>query len=153
MARRAVFPQIDSIQQFRQCLLASLSKFGDSYTQKTAWDEVKELMTDHITNTDRMNLFLYTISEQNEHMKSSQKKEHIKLYGLAGEIFEDSLLPFIPKILNYLQKKLKEGDQHMHVPVSDSLGILVHHVLKKVPTMDDCVENLSSILRLVFQNL
>ena len=58
-------------------------------------------------NTERMNTFLYTISEQNQHMKASQKKEYVKLYGLSGEIFEETLMPFIPKIMGYLQKKIK----------------------------------------------
>jgi len=29
-------------------------------------------------------------------MKSTQKKEYIRVYGLAAEIFEESLIPFIP---------------------------------------------------------
>jgi hypothetical protein len=32
-------------------------------------------------------------------MKPQQKKEQIKIFGLAAEIFEESLIPFIPKIL------------------------------------------------------
>lgn len=95
-------------------MLLSLSKFSDSHTQQTAWDEVKELMTEHIVNTERMNTFLYLISEQNQHMKISQKKEYVKLYGLAGEIFEETLLPFIPKIMGYIQKKLKDNAVQLH---------------------------------------
>lgn len=59
----------------------ALSKFGDNHTIKNAQEEVKELMTEHITNTDRMNAFLFMISEFNEHMKPNHKKELIKLYG------------------------------------------------------------------------
>lgn len=73
-------------------------------------------------------------------MKVSQKKEYIKLFGLAGEIFEETLLPFIPKVLNYIQKKLKESDHHLHIPISDSIGIIVHHVLKSVESFDECLE-------------
>ena len=36
---------------------------------KVAHDEVRELMTEHITNTDRMNAFLFALSESNELMK------------------------------------------------------------------------------------
>lgn len=117
-----VFPLIDNISQFRQCLVMTLAKFGDSHTQKNALEEVKELMTEHITNTDRMNVFLQIISEFNEHMKPNHKKELIKLYGLAAEIFEEALLPFMPKILANIQKKLKDNDASMHVPISDALG-------------------------------
>jgi len=50
------------------------------------------------------------LSEHNEHMKPHQKKELIKLYGNSAEIFEEALIPFMPKILTYLQRKLKESD-------------------------------------------
>lgn len=59
-------------------------------------------------------------------MKPNQKKELIKLYSVAAEIFEEALLPFMPKILTYLQRKLKENDTLLHQPISDSLGALVH---------------------------
>lgn len=65
-------------------------------------------MTEHITNTDRMNAFLFMLQEHNEHMKPNQRKELVKLYGTAAEIFEEALVPFMPKILAYLQRKLKE---------------------------------------------
>ena len=80
----------------------SLSKFGEPHTMRIAHDEVRELMTEHITNTDRMNAFLFALSESNEHMKVQHKKELIKIYGEAAEIFEEALLPFLPKILSYL---------------------------------------------------
>lgn len=69
----------------------SLSKFSDPHTSKIAHDEIRELMTEHITNTDRMNVFLLSISETTELMKVSQKKELIKLYAEAAEIFEEAL--------------------------------------------------------------
>jgi hypothetical protein len=56
-------------------------------------------MSVHITNTERMLSFLQCISEFNEHMKLTQKKEMVKMYGVAGEIFEESLIPFLPKVM------------------------------------------------------
>lgn len=35
-------------------------------------------------------------------------KEQIKVFGLASEIFEDALEPFLPKILGSLTKLIKE---------------------------------------------
>lgn len=64
-----MFPPIENVQQFRQFLVMSLSKLSEPHTVKIAHDEIKELMTEHITNTDRMNAFLYALSETNEHMK------------------------------------------------------------------------------------
>jgi hypothetical protein len=53
--------------------------------------------------------FLSAISDHNEHMKPQQKKEQLRIFGLAAEIFEEALVPFLPKILATLAKKLKEG--------------------------------------------
>jgi hypothetical protein len=89
--------------------LSTLGKFSDNHTLKTGIEEMKKLMMNDITDTDRMNTFLNAISDHNEHMKPVQKKEYIKLYGLAAEIFEESLIPFMQKVLNTLAKKLKEG--------------------------------------------
>lgn len=44
------------------------------------------------------------------------------MYGVAAEIFEESLVPFLPKILATLSKKLKEGTAVMHTAISDTLG-------------------------------
>lgn len=49
-----------------------------------------------------MTSFLYMLSETNEHMKNNHKKELIKLYGTAAEIFEEALIAYLPKILTYL---------------------------------------------------
>ena len=59
-------------------------------------------MTEHITNTDRMNAFLFMLTEHNDHMKPNHKKDLIKVYGTASEIFEEALVPFMPKVLTYL---------------------------------------------------
>ena len=151
--QKGAHANINTNQEFRQSLLQSLSKFADSHTQMTAWEEVKELMTEHIINTERMTTFLYLLSEQNQHMKVSQKKEYVKLYGLAGEIFEETLLPFIPKIMGYLQKRLKENDNHLHDVCADAIGTIVHHVLKNIEDFDDCLENFSNILKAIFVSL
>ena len=55
-------------------------------------------MTEHITNTERMNAFLFLLQEHNEHMKINHRRELLKIYGSAAEIFEEALVPFLPKI-------------------------------------------------------
>mmetsp|Transcript_6966 Transcript_6966/g.6118 ORF Transcript_6966/g.6118 Transcript_6966/m.6118 type:complete len:137 (+) Transcript_6966:237-647(+) len=86
-------------------------------------------------------------------MKLSHKKETLKVYGEAAEIFEDALIPFLPKILTYLQRKLKEGDEHLHGVISESMGALVLHVFKKVESLDDLIKEFNPILKLLFTNL
>ena len=49
-----------------------------------------------------MNAFLFMLAEHNEHMKPNHKKDLIKVYGTASEIFEEALVPFMPKVLTYL---------------------------------------------------
>jgi len=112
----------ESLFEYRKSLLSILSKFSDSHTLKTGIEEVKKFMTTEITDNDRMHCFLSAIAEYNEHMKPQQKREQIKIYGLAAEIFEESLIPFLPKILSTLSKKLKEGVTQIQEAVSDALG-------------------------------
>ena len=130
-------------------LLASLSKFTDNHTTKTATNELREIMAEHITNTERMNTFLFYISEHNEHMKPAQKREYIRMYGLAAEIFEESLLPFIPKILAQLQKKIKEGDKHIQSACAEALGNLFHHITKNLATVEEVTEHLATFLKMI----
>jgi len=141
---------VESIHEFRAKLLGTLQKFSDNHTLKTGIEEMKKLMINDITDTERMNTFLNAISEHNEHMKPQQKKEYIKLYGVAGEIFEESLIPFLPKILGTLQKKLKEGTQQMHSAISDTLGQLVLFILDKVDSTEEKVQLLQTFLRVAF---
>ena len=93
------------------------------------------------------------LSETNEHMKPHHKKELIKLYGEAAEIFEDALLIFLPKIQGYLEKKLKEGDTQLHIAISDSLGSLVNHLFNKIEALDHMLLNFNPVLKMIFVNL
>lgn len=109
----------------------SISKFSDNHTVKTAHDELHELMTEHITNTDRMNAFWQHLSMEssNSDNKLSHRKEVIRCYGSAAEIFEEAIMPFLQKIIAQLVKKIKEQDSALHVQISESIGQLIHFVL------------------------
>jgi len=76
-------------------LLKTLSKFGFAHTKDIAWEEIHKFMTVEITDHEHMVLFLSLIGESNDHMKTQQKKEYIKIFGLAAEIFEESLIPYL----------------------------------------------------------
>ena len=58
-------------------------------------------MVEHINDSDRMSTFIHLISDVNEHMKPMQKREHLRIFGLLGEIFAESIIPFMPKILQF----------------------------------------------------
>mmetsp|Transcript_21393 Transcript_21393/g.33090 ORF Transcript_21393/g.33090 Transcript_21393/m.33090 type:complete len:92 (-) Transcript_21393:4250-4525(-) len=65
-------------------------------------------------------------------------KEQIKVFGVAGEIFEESLVPYLPRILSNLQKLLKEdAAARLHNAISETLGQLVLHVVDKLETLDE----------------
>jgi len=53
-------------------------------------------MTENITNADRMTIFLDSLS------MDTPNPDLIKLYGKAAEIYEDSLITYVNKMLRYL---------------------------------------------------
>ena len=55
--------------------------------------------------------------------------------------------------MGYIQRKLKENDHHLHEVWADSIGHIVHHVLKNVQDFDDWLENFNNILKQIFANL
>jgi ubiquinone biosynthesis protein UbiJ len=117
-------------------MLQILAKFGDNHTVKTGIEEIRRFMATEITDNDRMNSFLNAVAEHHEHMKPQQRREQIKVYGLAAEIFEESLIPFLGKILGNLSKKLKEAATYLHEAIAETLGLMVYFILTKVGTLD-----------------
>lgn len=98
-----------------------------------ASDELKRLMRIEITDNDRMIIFLNSLSDINEHMNVNQMKEQLKQFGVAAEIFEEALVPFVPKIMANFAKRIKEeGSARLHVSISEAVGQLVWFILDKV---------------------
>jgi hypothetical protein len=76
------------------------------------------------------------------------------VYSLAAEIFEESLIPFLPKVLSQIQKRLKENDQpEVHNAYAESIGNVLHHVLKNIDSVEEETELLTTFLKMVFTNL
>lgn len=85
-------------------------KFAEIDMVQKANEEIRDLMTEHITNTDRMNTLLSAFGNDTKYnLNKNQRKEIIKLYGVAAEIFEESLTTFVPKLVLLFQKLLKEN--------------------------------------------
>lgn len=94
---------------------------------------MRDLMTEHITNTDRMNaLFAALASENRYNINQNQRKEIVKLYGVAAEIFEESLLSFVQKIIMYLQKLMKENHDFLHSTIAQSVGKVVRYIVCRI---------------------
>lgn len=87
-------------------------------------------------------------------MVTHRNKEYIKVYGIAAEIFEDSLIPFLPKVLSQIQQKLKVNDQQeVHNAYAESIGMILHNVLKNIESIEETAELLTTFLKMVFTNL
>jgi len=99
-----------------------LSKFGAAHTIPIAQEEIRKFMTVEITDHEHMLLFLNILAESNDHMKLQQKKEYIKIFGLAAEIFEDALIPYLQRILNTFCKRANEQNADLHQCIADTLG-------------------------------
>lgn len=93
-----------TIKLFEQKLRTILDKFSKSHTTEQAHEEIRSLMKNDVSDNDRMMLFLTSLTEFNIHVQTSQKCEQIKVFGVAAEIFEDSLVPYLPKVLAQLAK-------------------------------------------------
>ena len=65
-----LFPAIDSMAHFKHHLNMTLSKLRDPLTVPQAKEELNELMTEHVTNTDRMNTFLAALSGLNTNIST-----------------------------------------------------------------------------------
>lgn len=72
-----------------------LAKFGANHTIQIGWDEIRKFMATEITEHEHMMTFLHMLAEENNHMKLQQKKEYVKIFGVAAEIFEDALIPYL----------------------------------------------------------
>lgn len=126
---------------FKKNLLSVLSKFGGQHTQQQAAEELKRLMKVEITDNDRMLMFLTCLANIDEHMNISQMKEQMKQFGVAAEIFEDALVPFVPKMLNSFQKRIKEeGSNRLHLAMAETLGQMVWNIVDKIPEYEQQID-------------
>ena len=67
-------------------------------------------------------------------------------------MLEGDALPFLARIVSYLQKKLKEGDSNMHEAISSSFGNMVHNTLHTIADLPESCHMLGTILKPLFIN-
>ncbi len=75
------------------------------------------------------------------------------MYAIAAEIFEESLIPFIPKILSTITKRLKEGSSDVHVAYAEAIGAIAHHVITNLQDEEEIDSVLDTIFTMIFTNL
>ena len=110
-----------------------MSKFAANHTVLKGIEELREFMATEVTENDRMLTLLNSFTDFNVHTKLGQQKEQVKLFALASEVFEDSLVPYIPKILSTLCKLIKEdATTKLHQTIADTMGLLSMNTVEKL---------------------
>jgi len=121
MRHRGQRPNADKGHEFRQHLQKSLTKLSGKFTNQAGWEEINILIFEHITDIERINTFLYMVSQKYHHEKVLLKKDYTKLLSLAGELFEDALIPQITNRSEYANKRFEESDDHLDEICSESI--------------------------------
>ena len=118
-----------------------------------AHEEMKDLMTEHVTNSDRMNaLFSALASDTKYNVNRNQRKEIVKLFGAAAEIFEESLSTFVSKVVTLLQKLLKESQEYLHLSISWSMGRVINCITAKIESLDEGAAQTDQVLMQLYSD-
>ena len=60
------------------------------------------------------------------------------MFGTAGEIFEEALVPFLPRILGTLQKQIREdATMRLHQAIAETIGQLVFNIIDKLESREE----------------
>ena len=113
-------------------------------------EEIGRFMMQEIREHEHMVIFFNKLSEVNNHMKPQQKKEYIKVYGKATQIFEEALQPYLQKMLNILLKKAKEEQPDIHQVISDTIGLITFHIVQKAEDYEQMNEQLHQVLKVPY---
>ncbi|CDW74550.1 microtubule-associated protein spiral2-like [Stylonychia lemnae] len=70
--------------------------------------------------------------------------------GVAAEIFQEKLISYLPKIMTFFGKRIKDSDQILHSPISDSIGILSHQLLRNIEDQQTQQEQVAVIFKQVY---
>ncbi|KRX10893.1 Armadillo-type fold [Pseudocohnilembus persalinus] len=147
--------EIENTQTFRQAILHTLSKLNDPHTQAKAEEEFIEICKLYGQSIERIHLVINLLGDQSQldhNSRLSTKKQYIKLYGLAAEVYGFKILEFFPKILQNLNKKLKEQDNSLHQAIGDCFGLLLEFSLKEL-TPQEALPFVTQVLMFIFTNL
>ena len=149
----SMFPKIANLGQFKHHLHITLMKFAEMNMISKAHEEMRDLMSEHITNTDRMNALLSSLANDTKYnLNKNQRKEIIKLFGVAAEIFEESLITFVPKLVLLFQKLLKECLDYLHHSIAWSLGKVIFFITSKIQSIEEGSHQTNQVLKQLYTN-
>jgi len=73
------------------------------------------------------------VTETNEHQKITTKREYIKLICLIAETLGEKLADNLNRVFQLLNKKLHESEPHLNQVISDTYGVIMEKVIRKLP--------------------
>ncbi len=114
------------INKFKYLFLVSLSK-------KQAHEEIHSLLSGFFLDSDLLSFIFACLTDTNEHQKLTTKREYIKVLCIIADTLGDKLIDNIPKILSLLNKKLHESEPHLNQVISDTYGIIMEKIIRKLP--------------------
>ena len=133
--------------EYERSLLKILAKFGEVHTMAVGNEEINKFMMQEIREHEHMIIFFNKLSQFSSHMKVQQMKEYIKIYGRAAQVFEESLIPYLGKILSILLKKAQGGNSELHGVISDTLGTVCFHIVQKGESFEQQLDLFNQILK------
>ena len=99
-----------------------------------------------------MNFIFNCVTETNEHQKITTKREYIKILCLIAETLGEKLSDHLTKIFQLLNKKLHESEPHLNQVISDTYGVLMEKVIRKL-TKSLGFKHTKQILNNLYTNL
>ena len=89
-------------------------------------------MQNEITDNEKMIMFLSQLTNFTQYDQNLQRSEQIKVFGLAAEIFEDSLVQYLPKILKQIMTCIKDDlNGKLNLAISETFGQMVYFLADK----------------------
>lgn len=82
-------------------------------------------MQSEIKHDAHMRLFLETVGATSNHMSIACRKELIKVFGLATEIFQTDFLPYSQLVFTSLRKQANEQKELLQPVIAEVFGSFV----------------------------
>ncbi|EGR34310.1 hypothetical protein IMG5_016870, partial [Ichthyophthirius multifiliis] len=116
-------------------------------TFKGVQDELAQILLNNEQSSQVVQIILQNLIEN---IPKNAQKEYIQLFGLVSQIYQQKLLEFYPKILQFISKQIISNENnHLNSAISTTLGQFCQYTIKSIQDQ----EYLISIINLVSQHL
>eukprot|EP01117_Protostelium_nocturnum_P011297 TRINITY_DN409_c1_g1_i1.p1 TRINITY_DN409_c1_g1~~TRINITY_DN409_c1_g1_i1.p1 ORF type:complete len:729 (+),score=147.59 TRINITY_DN409_c1_g1_i1:174-2360(+) len=125
-----------TVTEFRARVLSSVNKLNKRETSQQGTNELLFILDQLNPNEDSLSIFMNCLLDTNEAQTSAFRKEILKLITTAAGIYQQDLLPFLPKMVSTISKFLKDKDTSFKTDCSHALGIIAANVVPNEDTKD-----------------